>query len=180
MSGVRSGGGAAGVVVVGALAVLFGLLFLGHPGSSLSSGHDPGTLALPKTVEHKRLVGAADGVGGDGTGAEGLPGAGLPGLEGGVYGDAPGTPSIWVVLTAPDDRGQADAWLAAGGPGGATSSVTHPALRIGGTTTCYRDARNARTTCTWSDGIYFLLVAGQAEPGTVQQVLVRIHDGAEQ
>ncbi|PYC84735.1 hypothetical protein C7C46_07460 [Streptomyces tateyamensis] len=179
MSGVRSGGGCAGVVIVGALAVLFGLLFLGHPGSSLGGGSQQGTLALPKTVEHKRLVAGAGG-GGDGTGAEGLPGGALPGLQGGVYGDAPGTPNIWVVLTAPDDHGQADAWLTAGGPGGDAAPVPCPALRIGGTATCYRDAHTGRTTCTWADGIHFLLVAGPAEREAVQQVLLRVHDGTEQ
>ncbi|MDH6108327.1 hypothetical protein P3T36_004208 [Kitasatospora sp. MAP12-15] len=175
----RSGSGLTGVLIVVVLGVLLGLLFVANKsdGSARGTGHDPANVFLPKTVEQKHQVDSPPDSQGWPSRAR-LPSAGLLGLRQSVYGDAPGTPGVWVVMTAPNEHDQAGSWLAANAPSTDGSTVTHPQLRIAGATACYQDQHDSRTTCTWYDENLFLLVAGPADDA-VQQVLLRVYDGTE-
>ncbi|MFE0459641.1 hypothetical protein ACFW1A_10310 [Kitasatospora sp. NPDC058965] len=175
-----SGGGLVGVLVVLVLAVLLGVLFVAHrsSGSAPGTGHDPAVIALPKTVEGKRQLQSAEEPR-TWPGTSRVPGAGLTGVRQGVYGDAAGTPTVWVVMSGPNEHGQVEPWLTANAPAASDATATHPQLPIAGTADCYQDQHDSRTTCTWYDENLFLLVAGPAGPDAVQQVLLRVHDGAE-
>ncbi|MEY9945187.1 hypothetical protein [Kitasatospora sp. GAS1066B] len=176
----RSGSGLTGVLIVVVLGVLLGLLFLANKsnGSARGTGHDPADIFLPKTVEQKHQVDSPPDSQAWPSRTR-LPSAGLTGLRQSVYGDAPGTPGIWVVMTAPNEHDRAGSWLAANAPSSQGTTVTHPQLRIAGATACYQDQHDGRTTCTWYDEKFFLLVAGPADADAVQQVLLRVHDGTE-
>ncbi|MGF1432338.1 hypothetical protein [Kitasatospora sp. LaBMicrA B282] len=180
--GGRSGGGLTGVLIVLALGALIGLLFVEHGNhdSAPGTGPDPAVISLPQTVEQKRML-DRDTNARDNLDEAGLrnPGEGLPGLTHAVYGDAPGTPGIWVVLISGNQDGRASDWLTANSPAAPAGTVTHPQLRIAGTASCQQDRQDSRTTCSWYDANDLLVVAGPAGAEAVQQVLLRIHDGTE-
>ncbi|GAB2724034.1 hypothetical protein [Kitasatospora kifunensis] len=178
----QSGGGAlTGVLILVVLATLIGLLFVTNDHTDArGTGYDPVTIDLPRTVEHEHQLGSSVNLLNepDDTVAR-LASSGLSDLSQGVYGDSPGSAGIWVVTTSRNDRGQVGTWLAANAPSGPDSTVTHPHLAIAGNTTCYQKQRDDRSMCTWYDENYFLMVTGPTDPGTVQQVLLRVHDGTE-
>ncbi|WP_329569073.1 hypothetical protein [Kitasatospora sp. NBC_01266] len=176
-----SGGGLPGcVLIVVALGVLLGLLYLEHDphGGGRGTGHDPVNINLPKTVEGKRRLDSSTDLTSDPDVTTTGLSSGLSTVSQGVYGDAPGTATLWA-LTTTRNHGQVGGWLAAHAPSPQGATLTHPRLRIAGTTTCYQDQHADRTLCTWYDENYLLQVSGPADPDTVQQVLLRIYDGTE-
>ncbi|GAA1993734.1 hypothetical protein [Kitasatospora viridis] len=178
----RRGGGPVliGGCIVGALAVLLTVLFLAdHDGSARGTGHDPGNIALPKTVEQQPRQGAplvAD------TADQGMPRRAqgvVTTVVQGVYADAPAAPDRWVVTTARNTGGQLGPLLAGVDAPSKDVVVSRPALRIAGSTTCSQNRATGRTTCLWYDENLFLQIGGPAGPADVQQVLLRVYDGTE-
>ncbi|GAA1243992.1 hypothetical protein GCM10009665_38500 [Kitasatospora nipponensis] len=183
-TGPGGGGCLAGLVIMIALGALIGLLLLEHggPGGSggRGTGHDPMSIDLPRTVEQKRALHRSEGFDDEPVSTfANIAGSGLHDIREGVYGDAPGSPTIWVVEVADNDDGKVGPWLAANAPSGDDVTTTAPRLRIAGTASCSHDRRDGRSMCTWYDENLFVLVTGPATPEAVQDVLLRVYDGTE-
>ncbi|MFF7635226.1 hypothetical protein ACFZB9_19030 [Kitasatospora sp. NPDC008050] len=174
-----------GVLILAALGTLIGLLFLANSRTDEpGTGHDPVTINLPKTVEHKHRLGSSVYALGEPDdmvtqlSAGGLTSSGPTDLRQDVYGDPSSSAGVWVVAASRNYSGRVGSWLADNAPSGQGITVTHPRLPIAGNTACYRQ-QDGRSMCTWYDENYFLLVTGLTDPDSVQQVLLRVYAGAE-